>query len=134
MVRFELFEAYIEDMPPFMSNGIDVKDKDDVKRITAGHTHETIGFIWGDHTIDFTITDPKDHMTLYELRRLSRELKRTFTIVLFGRDENNELVPVHRLEGCVFVEADRAMKAKEEIKPNLTGYAMRSVPIQTQYA
>ncbi len=133
MVRFELFEVHIEDMDTFMSNGITVKDKDDVKRVTHGGSHEAIDFIWGDHDLDFEIEDPKDHMVLYELRQLSREKRRLFTILLFGRDENDELVPVHRLEGCIFTEGNRAMKAKEEIKPTLQGYALRSVPIRAQY-
>lgn len=133
MVRFELFEIYIEDTDPFMSNGLTVKDKDDVKRVTHGGSHEAIDYIWGSHDIDFTIEEPKDHMVLYELRELSRTKRRLFTILLFGRDENNELVPAHRLEGCIFTEGDRAMKAKEEIKPTLQGFALRSVPVDTQY-
>lgn len=133
MVRFELFELHIEDMDPFMAGGISIEDKDDVERITSGHTHEAIDYIWKDHEIDFTIEDPKDHMVLHEARRISREERRLFTIICFGRDERNELVPVHQLDGCIFTEGNRELIGKEEIKPEFSGYALRSRALAAQF-
>lgn len=133
MVRFELFEVHIEDVAPFMSNGLDVKDKDDVQRVTYGGSHEPIDFIWGEHTVDFTITNPKDHASLYAARKICREQRKTFTIVCFSKDLDGTLVPIHQLDGCIFVEGDRQMTAKKEIVPNFTGFAMQSTALDTQY-
>lgn len=133
MVRFELFEVHVQDCDPFMSNGLDVKDKDDVQRVTYGGSHEVIDFIWGEHTVDFTITNPKDTMALYNARQACRESRTTFSIVCFSYDLNGELIPIHQLDGCIFVEGDRQMTAKKEIVPNFTGFAMRSQVLETQY-
>lgn len=132
MVRFELVEIHAEGKDPITCGGIEVKDKQTTKRVTHGGSYNAIGYVKGDIECDFSFLDPKDTPVLYEIYKECQQGK-THTYVCFGKDDNGEMVPMHRLDDCTINNCDRTMKAKDEFKAAASGFALNSEPIRYQF-
>ena len=58
-VKYELIRCEINHQKLFF-NGIKIDTKQDIKRITHSGDYDAIGYVTGEKTVDFSLTDPKD--------------------------------------------------------------------------
>jgi len=135
MVYFELCEVHVEGLDPIMCDGLKITDKTAVTKVRHGGSHDAIDFIFGDHDIDFDITKPKDHASLYEAVRLCREEKKRYTILCMQRpSENAKPIATHALYDCIFHEGSRDIEGAKETAATISGSALKAEVIKTEYS
>lgn len=114
--------------------GIKIDAKQDIKRVTHSGDHKAAGFVTGESTIDFTLTEPKDVELLVHLYDVWTVTQQTFTIKIFGRNtRTGKLDPIAILTDCVFNKIDHNISGKEEWKPSVSGMALGLNRINYQF-
>jgi hypothetical protein len=132
-IHYELIQVYAEDKTIIM-HGLDVETKNDTKRITHPNSHNAIGYIHGENTIDFSFTEPKDQPGLEYLYNRWTQEHLKFFMLLFGKNiQTGKYDPIIRLDDCIITSVKNNIKAKEEWKATATGYALSSKRINHQY-
>jgi hypothetical protein len=135
MVYFELVEVHVEGLEPIMCDGLKVTDKTAVTKVRHGGSHNAIDYVFGDHDIDFELTKPKDHASLYEAVRLCREEHKRYTILVMQRStENAKAVPTHALYDCIFHDSGIDFEGGKENAPTISGSALSGKRLKTEYA
>lgn len=132
-LRYDLIRCTINGKPYYM-NGIEVDDKIDTKRVTHPGSHNAIGYVKGERTIDFTFTESKDQRLLYHIYNRCITDHDRFQLILFSKNtRTGRYDPVLVLSECTLNSAKSSIKSKEEWKPAATGYALHMERLNTQF-
>lgn len=133
-LEYELVAIVIEGQPAIMAGGIKITDKTKDTKITYGGSHDAIGVVFGEHDIDYTLTAPKDHASLYAAATACREEHKTFTILCMGRPSANASPKtMHALYDCWFNESSRDIEGMKETVPTIGGSALTGEVVNTEY-
>lgn len=133
-LEFELTEVHIEGLDPIMCGGIKITDKIADTKLTHGGDHNAYGVAMGLRDMDFTLTTPKDHMSLYQAYYACIDEHLSFTILCMGRPtKNSNLVTQHALYDCWFNEASRDIEGMKETVVTVGGSALSGEVVNTEY-
>jgi hypothetical protein len=132
-IGYELIRCEINGQRLFF-NGIKIDTKQDIKRITHSASYDPIGYVTGEKTVDFSLTDPKDAQMITILYDTWVQFHTHFNMQLFSQNVDTLAWDmVGALEGCVLNKVDHNLKAKEEWKPSVSGMALNYRSIRHQF-
>jgi hypothetical protein len=132
-IQYELIRCEIRGQKLYF-NGIKIDTKQDIKRITHSADYNPIGYVTGDKTVDFSLTEPKDSEMLTILYDTWVKYHTPFTLKLFSQNVDTLAWDMlGALEGCVLNKVDHNLKAKEEWKPNVSGMAIKYTSLRHQF-
>ena len=132
-IKYELIRCEINNQKLFF-NGIKIDTKQDIKRITHSADYDPIGYVTGDKTVDFSLTDPKDAQMITRLYDAWVENHVPFYMSMYAQNVNTGAWDmVAGLDSCVLNKVDHNLKAKEEWKPSVSGMALKYVRTNYQF-
>lgn len=132
-LKYELIRCEINNQKLFF-NGIKIDTKQDIKRITHSEDFDPIGYVTGEKTVDFSLTDPKDAGMITGLYDAWVRNHMPFHMSMYAKNvEMDNWDMVATLEGCVLNKVDHNLKAKEEWKPSVSGMALKYHRVNYQF-
>lgn len=132
-IKYELIRCEIDNQKLFF-NGIKIDTKQDIKRITHSADYDPIGYVTGEKTVDFTLTDPKDDPMITNLYESWVGTHQPFTLQLFSKNTvTNGWDMLGLLENCVLTKVDHNLKSKDEWKPGASGMALKYTSLRHQF-
>lgn len=132
-VKYELVSCEIGGQKLFF-NGIKIDTKQEIKRVTHGADYNAVGYVTGDRTVDFTLTNPKDARMIDRLYTAWIDLHMPFNMMIYSKNiDTGAWDLVATLIDCVLNKIDHNIKSKEEWKPGASGMALQYKRLNYQF-